>query len=1020
MPSPPPPARPRTVTLVAVLVVLVALGGLVAGSLSAFLGQSHHPVRVPAEHPGVAAARPDVPAPPVSTIAVPADRSLRLAASALADAYAGRGLPRPTIGTGAPETAAIVARVDRRAGLTGEAFRLRRSGSRIGVTAGTTAGARAGLYTLADRVRSARTLVPAAEQGRVQRPRLGLRLTDAGAVGLDDDAARFAAGDDYSLGTGRTATAMLPTAPWVDRTAAARIAGQFRAFVDRSLAQGYNAVVVDGFLEYVTFDRLGVYPAGDPHPARARAMVRTFGPVWRYAHDMGMKVYLSTDMLATDPPLVRYLQRRVGGLDVGSPALWSVYRAGVAELFDNLPYLAGMMIRVGEGGSDYDVPGSDYSSALVVTTATAVRSMLRAVLAPAAAAGKDVIFRSWTVGVGPVGDLHTNPASYRQVLGGLHDRHLIVSTKYSAGDFYSHLALNRTLAVGDQRRIVEIQSRREFEGLGALPDDLGALDQTALRRLLAANPHIEGIWDWSQEGGPLYAGPRDMYLRHGFWQLWDLNVYLAARLAWRPEDDLAQARADWVRQTLATDPAAVRAISAAFALSRTAITDGLYLGPYADQSVTALGLHPPPMMWIFEWDIVSGDSATFDTIYQISRNHLDAAIAQGWTAVRAVQRMRALIAGTAPADWADPALRGRFLAALDYERSLLRTLADYRALVLRHAQWLDTGSRSAYDAWHAAQRDFTRHRAQHRARYGDSLALPAYNFTAADLGLARADRDVAMAWLSRVLLLVTLLALGVGAWAGRRRRTDAAVRPARDGTALRALWLGATRPWRLADLDPPRSRTDRIVVWALPAVVLVLSRAAYCWFASPVHLAGTLGAWLLYAAVLRALLGRRGGFRLWAALGGVALLRSALLLAVLSVRGPGRYWFDFWNLPVRRSGYVVLAVVAFCWLFVASFGVLRAGYRLRRRRAVGAVLLAAGTPLAMFGALVAAIGLETVATWWNDQLTLLPWGLSRILGLTVYLGVPAALPTVVAAAGAVLGLAGGLLLARYSRRPTHP
>ncbi|BCJ35221.1 hypothetical protein Athai_27240 [Actinocatenispora thailandica] len=986
-----------------------------AGSLSAFLGQRHQPVRVPAEHTHAAAARPDVPAPPVSTIAVPADRSVRLAATSLADAYAGRGLARPAVGSHPSAAAAVVARIDAGSGLTGEQFRLRRAGTRIGVTAGTAAGARAGLYTLADRVRSASTLVPAAEQGAVQRPRLGLRLTDAGAVGLDDDPARFARGDDYSLGTGRAAAAMLPAAPWVDRKAVARIAREFRAFVDRSLAQGYNAVVVDGFLEYVTFGELGVYPAGDPHPARARAMRRSFGPVWKYAHDMGMKVYLSTDMLATDPPLVRYLDRHAGGLDVDSPALWSVYRAGVAELFHELPYLAGMMIRVGEGGADYDVPGSDYSSALAVTTAAAVRRMLRAVLAPAAAAGKDVIFRSWTVGVGPVGDLHTNPDSYRRVLGSIHDRHLIVSTKYSAGDFYSHLALNPTLAVGDQRRIVEIQSRREFEGLGALPDDLGALDQTALRRLLADNPHIEGVWDWAQEGGPLYAGPRAMYLRHGFWQLWDLNVYLAARLAWHPDLDLARARADWVRQTLATDPAAVRAISAAFALSRTAITDGLYIGPYADRSVTALGLHPPPMMWIFEWDIVSGDSATFDTIYQICRGHLDEAIEQGRTAVRVVRRMRALIAGTDPGDWTEPALRGRFLAALDYQQSLFRTLAAYRTLVLRHAEWLDTGSHRAYDAWHAAQREFVARRAQHRARYGDSLALPAYNFTAAELGLARADRDVAMAWLSRALLAITLLALAAGAWAHRGR--PGAVRSAPGATAVRGLWLGATRPWRLAELDPPRSRTDRLLVWALPAGVLVLSRAAYGWFASPVHLVGTLGAWLLYAVVLRALLGRRAGFRLWAALGGVALLRSALLLAVLSVRGPGRYWFDFWNLPGRRAGYVVLAVAAFGWLFVASFGALRAGYRLRRRRAAGAVLVAAGTPLAVLGALVAAIGLETVLTWWNDQLNLLPWGLSRILGLTVYLGIPTALPSAVGAAGVALGLAGGLLLVRRRHRP---
>jgi hypothetical protein len=35
------------------------------------------------------------------------------------------------------------------------------------------------------------------------------------------------------------------------------------------------------------------------------------------------------------------------------------------------------------------------------------------------------------------------------------------------------------------------------------------------------------------------------------------------------------------------------------------------------------------MMWIFEWDIVTGDSAVLDSIYAVSRDHLDLALAEG-------------------------------------------------------------------------------------------------------------------------------------------------------------------------------------------------------------------------------------------------------------------------------------------------------------------------------------------------------------------------------------------------------
>nr|BFE74060.1 hypothetical protein GCM10020092_073610 [Actinoplanes digitatis] len=155
--------------------------------------------------------------------------------------------------------------------------------------------------------------------------------------------------------------------------------------------------------------------------------------------------------------------------------------------------------------------------------------MLKAFLAVAGEGDRDVIFRTWTVGVGAVGDLHTNPESYEEVLGKLQDPHLIVSTKFTLGDFYSHLPLNTTLTVGEHRRIVEFQGRREFEGFGSLPNDLTALHASALRRLLAGNGHIEGVWLWTQEGGPLRAGPMTLYLRTGFWQLYDLNAYAMGR-----------------------------------------------------------------------------------------------------------------------------------------------------------------------------------------------------------------------------------------------------------------------------------------------------------------------------------------------------------------------------------------------------------------------------------------------------------------------------------------------------------
>src|SRR5262249_42496031 len=148
-------------------------------------------------------------------------------------------------------------------------------------------------------------------------PALGLRLTDLGSVGLEPTRAQFVAGNDYSLNTDVVLSAILPHAPWVDQQAVARIQSEYQQFIDQALVRGYNAVVIPGFLEYLTLPGPGVSPPGDPHVDRAKAMVAAFAPVWRYAHDMGMKVYFATDMLALSPPLKAYLQR-VAGLDATS------------------------------------------------------------------------------------------------------------------------------------------------------------------------------------------------------------------------------------------------------------------------------------------------------------------------------------------------------------------------------------------------------------------------------------------------------------------------------------------------------------------------------------------------------------------------------------------------------------------------------------------------------------------------------------------------------------------------------
>ncbi len=1004
-------ARRRGIVALATVAVLLALGAGVGLAVGDALGVSTEPATPMAAAEPVVPEVAEVVAPPQITV-VGALKTARLNAArlALTDAVDAAG---ETHGT-ATVTLDVSDSGLMDAGVAAESYRLTGTPDSITVIAADEASAARALYDLAADVRAGRSI--AGHIGEEITARLPLRMVDLGAVGVAADGAQWAEGTDYSHASHAFADVILPEAPYIDQTALQAAYRDFDEFVRHSLANGFNAVAFPGFVEFVTFAEAPggpVYGAGDDeHAARALALREAFAPFWNRADALGMRVFLRTDMLALTAPLETYLIDRFGSLDTEDPAFWQTYTAGLDELYAAAPALDGVLLRIGEAGAVYDVPGGAVSSSLAVTTPDAVRAMLDAFTAQAEAASRDVIFRTWSVGVGAVGDMHTNVESYQAVLSGIHSPALIVSTKYTLGDFYSWLPLNDTLMQGEHRRIIELQSRREFENFGAFPNDLGVEYQWALQQLLAANEKIEGVWTWTQDGGPWRAGPMTLYLKAGFWHLYELNTQLAGALALDPEVDVAQVTAAWAREWFSEDPATIEAIVTAMAHSREAITQGLYLESFAQQRVFALGLEPPPMMWIFEWDILTGDSAVLDVMYQVVRDasggDIDAAIAGGQRAVAAAEQMRDTLAATDAGAWRDGSLRASFLATLDYEIDVLRLLAGYREMFLAQGQWHDTLAGDAYQRWRDARDDYVALAASHLERYEGDLDHPAYNLTAAQLGIDRGDRDLTMSWLARGLLALAVAWIVIGVLSARTRLIR---RP--GAAAARLTWLASTRPWRARESTLGMFDLDRWLTLIIPAGLLVATRAVQTSLLAWVDLVIILGAWVVFALVVRLCVGSRSPWPVIAAVGGVVVLRCIVTLFALSFTGPGGYWFAFWTEPVLRTGYIAIAFALFVWVFIAAGWAMTE--QVGARRATGFVLTALGAGLAVPATVVAAIGLERMLTIWNDQMGLLPWGMARILGITTYLEIPAASAWYAAGLGVAVLAAGVLLAVRWRR-----
>ncbi len=988
------------------LLVAVIIGLAMASATNGLLAVSLSDKQVAADAVLPAATpAPQRPQLDIGSIRMPADYEddplLTMAAERMQDAVAAATGDRPSITQGQSDFT-----VRRDADLTSGSYRL----SRTGVSGGGREGMANGLLAAADAV-AAGTPLPDLEGAPIVAD-LEYRFADFGAVGVEPDPQAWAAQDDYSHNSNQFADVILDESPYVDPAGLADAKRDWKQYIDHIRAYGYNGVIVNGFLEYVNFDGVGdgfqVYGKDSPYRARHEAMVEQFGAMWKYAADMGMRVVFKTDMLANTGPLNDYIERELGGFDVNDPRLWDIYQAGLSEFFTNMPFVDGLMIRIGEAGTIYNKPGWDYFSTLAVTSVDSVRTMLTKFTQTAGDYGKTIYFRTWSVGVGDIGDMHTNPKTYEKILDGLPDDNLVVVTKFTMGDFYSWLPLNPTLEQGGQRRIVEFQSRREFEAFSAFPNYMSGDHQIALQNFEEKNPNVVGVWVWTQDGGPWRAGPMSLYLKSGFWQLYDLDVYATGRLAWDRDANLADVNRTWMANTFSDDPATIAMIEEIIEQSREVAKKGLYISPYAEKQVLALGLEPPTMLWIFEWDIVSGDSAALSAIHFASRGKVDEAVREAREAQAATLEMLQQAEWTDPTKWHDPALRDMLIHSLEYEADLWATLGAFREAFLSYYEWLDTGAPADWRAWEAGKQSYESAVAEHEAVYAQDVNTPAYSFFAVDAGFAHAERTRSSQILTAVVLVGIGLLLLLGSPLGKRWRSSSL------GTAAQGLWTGLTRPWRL--VAAPTARSTRVLTWLLPALLLVLSRGAFSNWLSWSYLLATVGSMALFTLALRVLLRGHDPFALYGGVGAALLLKTLILSAVVVWRGPLFYWYRFWTDEQWRNVYVTISFAAFLWLFWVTYVVLRSVYGWGRLAALGRVLVGVAVPMAALGALMMWSGLESALTTFNDQMALLPLGLSRILGITVHLGIPTEIPLYLVIAGAGLAVIGFVLGA--ARKPS--
>jgi hypothetical protein len=401
---------------------------------------------------------------------------------------------------------------------------------------------------------------------------------------------------------------------------AKQIRSDFGTFCRKASEAGYNAITLDDLAHLCMFD---FYP--EALTRKIMAYRTLFGDLFAMAEEHGLQPYITTDLLFFNEAI----DRHVGSND---EALRRFAADACRQLFETFPMVGGIIVRIGEADG-LDVKG-DFHSRLVIRKPAQARRMIQALLPVFEEFDKQLVFRTWSVGVGRVGDIIWNPETFDAVFQGLENDHFIISMKYGQSDFFRYLPLSRFFFRGGHRKLVELQARREYEGFGEFPSFIG-YDYEKIRNKLAGQPNVVGMSVWCQTGG--WSGFRRLTWldSNAVWN--EINTFVSVRV-FRNGLSADQAIQQYYREHF-TDPH-WRPLQELLKLSDEVIKELLYIEDFASRKIYFRRLRVPPLVTVYWRHIVANHfMRKFMRCYVSNGRKV---VEQGFQALEKIKRMKQL------------------------------------------------------------------------------------------------------------------------------------------------------------------------------------------------------------------------------------------------------------------------------------------------------------------------------------------------------------------------------------------
>jgi hypothetical protein len=384
----------------------------------------------------------------------------------------------------------------------------------------------------------------------------------------------------------------LPVAPFVDIEQLNWGVERAIAQLEQLHAQGYTGIVVDNLAHLVQFDQtpIEIYPPNSSHRLRAEAYIAAFTQVFDAAAAHGLQVFVTTDMQWMTPPVRWY----VGRLAADNPRMIEVNRWSLEELFTRFPQVHGLFIRVGEAGGSHD--HGEYSGHMLYRSPAELRGLIDSLLPTCTAFDRLLVVRTWSIGIGDLGDLLWSDECYAEVFGGYTSPHLLVSVKHGPSDFFRYLEPNPTIGLPGPKQIVEVQTRREYELFGMVPSGIATLHQQVVQHAEAL-PQCVGVWAWNGTGG---WGGGSAVLGTTGWSIWtELSSALTVAMARQPDLDPAAFVQNWCQTRFPADVTFATAVATTYLESETLIEHGWYPGRPGRGPSTLGDLYLPQLLWVW-------------------------------------------------------------------------------------------------------------------------------------------------------------------------------------------------------------------------------------------------------------------------------------------------------------------------------------------------------------------------------------------------------------------------------------